>query len=102
MTNLVNVKHSKLFCGVSGINKVWFQEGSNSYISVSFSYAGGDASFEVYLKKSVCSSNKAPLLIEVNSLLNSIINNCEYMTIEKIEEQINNIEISDWARDVIS
>lgn len=102
MTNLVDVRNSKLYPGVTRINQVRFQQGTNSHITVVFNYNGGDASFEVYIKGSgVISSNKAPFLIECYSLLDSMLDHAEYITVEEIVDKINEIEISDWARDLI-
>ena len=102
MTNLVDVRNNKLYSGVTRINQVRFQEGTDRRITVIFNYNGGDGAFEVYVKEGVSSNNKAPFLIEVYELITSMINDPgNYITVEKIAERINEIEITDWARDCI-
>jgi hypothetical protein len=101
MTNLIDTRYHKLYCGVTRVNLVRFQEGTDRYLTINFNYNGGDTSFEVYVKEGISDSNKAPFLIEVHTLLDSMINHGDYITTEQVKEKINNIEISDWARDFI-
>ena len=86
-----------LYCGVTTINKIRFQEGSDRFISIEFSYnGGGNATFEVYVKGSVHDAFKPAFLLEVELVLNSMFdaNNFRgYVDTGKIEEEINKINL---------
>lgn len=89
---------TKLYCGVTTINRIYFQDGSdNRFISVDFSYnGGGNATFEVYIKGGVHDAFKPAFLLEVNSVLNSMFtdsNSRGYVEIGDIANKINDITL---------
>ena len=87
---------TKLYCGVTTINRIYFQDGSNRFISVDFSYNGGNATFEVYIKEGVHDAFKPAFLLEVNSVLNSMFtdsNSRGYVEIGDIANKINDITL---------
>ena len=88
---------SRLYCGVTTINQIHFQEGTDRFISINFNYNGGDATFEIYVKEGVNDKVKPAFLLEVKDvLLDSFTaaNNFRgYVKIEEIEEKINAITL---------
>ena len=88
---------TRLYCGVTTINQIRFQEGSDRFITVDFSYnGGGNASFEVYIKGGVHDAFKAAFLLEVDSVLTSMFtdsNSRGYVGIGDIKEEINKIKL---------
>ena len=88
---------TRLYCGVTTINKIRFQDGSDRFISVDFSYNGGNAtSFEVYIKGGVHDAFKPSFLLEVKVVLDSMFtdsNSRGYVDIGDIEEKINAITL---------
>ena len=88
---------TRLYCGVTTINQIRFQEGTDRLISINFNYNGGDATFEIYVKGGVNDKLKPSFLLEAKVILDSMFtaaNNFRgYVKIEDIETEINNINI---------
>ena len=87
---------TRLYCGVTTINQIRCQEGSDRFISINFNYNGGDATFEVYIKGSVHDAFKPSFLLEVKVVLDSMFtdsNSRGYVDIGDIEEKINAITL---------
>ena len=85
---------NRLYCGVTTINQIRFQDGSDRFISVDFSYNGGNATFEVYIKGGVHDAFKPAFLLEVISVLNSMFTDSNgYVDIGDIANKINDITL---------
>lgn len=88
---------TRLYCGVTTINQIRFQEGTDRFISINFNYNGGDATFEIYVKGGVNDKLKPSFLLEVRVVLNSMFNDARnfrgYVKIEDIANKINNINL---------
>ena len=87
----------KLYCGVTTINRIYFQNGSSRFISVDFSYNGGNATFEIRVKGGVVNDKKPSFLLEVKDVLDSMFNAARdfrgYAKIEDIANKINAISL---------
>ena len=88
---------TRLYCGVTTINQIRFQKGTDRFISVDFSYnGGGNATFEIYIKGGVHDAFKPAFLLEVNSVLNSMFTDSNfrgYVDIGDITNKINDITL---------
>ena len=89
---------TRLYCGVTTINQIrFFQDASDKFVSIDFSYNGGNATFEVCVKGGVNDKVKPAFLLEVKVVLDSMFtaaNNFRgYVKIEDIETEINSINL---------
>lgn len=85
-----------LYCGVTTVNKIYFQAASDKIILVDFSYSGGEGTFVSFVKEDIPDTVKPIFLLEVELELNSMFdaNNFRgYVDTRKIEEKINNIKL---------
>ena len=87
---------NRLYCGVTTINQIRFQEVSDKFLSIEFSYNGGKATFEVCVG-GVRDNLKPAFLLEVEFVLNSMFNDASnfrgYVDTRKIEEELNKIKL---------
>ena len=85
---------TRLYCGVTTINQMYFQDASDKFLSIEFSYNGGNATFDVCVKGGVSDKDKPSFLMKVYLVVDPLLNtNRGYMKIEDIATAINSLNI---------